>query len=231
MNTLDKQTSIIVLRDAETNRAAQIRKLPREQLTIGSAEYVGPDALLAMIEENRNAPGQEEVNKHLETLRPKGNGYAQEKVLISQEKFARLADEIERGFNQLQLSRYITIHQGHEMLREQESTQKDKNTRGGVTLPRSAWVPASPLTKTASRQRGKHGIVNVIMRSIWGLEVYEEMEQVGAVNVALNGASLALLIARGMLHHPKCLCFELMTIPTRRGFSSSANPQHLWRSD
>jgi len=198
MNTLDKKTSIIVLRDAETNRTAQIPKFITEQLTAGSVEHVAPDALIAMVEENRNAPGQEEVNKHLDTLRPKGEGHAQEKVSLSQSKFVLLSDEIANGFNHIQLSRYITIHRGHEMLREQESTEKDNSGRGGVTLPRSTWVPVSPVAKKDSRQRGKYGLVNFIMRSVWGLEVYEEKEQVGAMNVALSEARLALLVARGM---------------------------------
>jgi len=185
------------MRDSESNRIPQVERIRKEDQQ-APMRFVSPDEILKIVDDNRNAPGQEEVNRHLDSLRPR-NSLGQDKTTISSEEFQGLLEEIRTGFAQLQLSRYITIHQGDAMLRAQAEVARRRSKGEGISLLRSAWVPANSTSTRTYVLKGKKGLVNVIMRSIWGVEAHEEQEQMGAVNVGLDDKSKALLQAGGML--------------------------------
>lgn len=228
--TLGNKASIIVLRDSEANRGPVVPRLSKLATMQIPARYVSPDHILELIDQNKDAPGQEEVNQHLDELRPKGYGQQPERPIVTSYEFQRILGEIDIGFNQLQLSRYITIHQSQAMLRKQEAATKTTHKQKGVILPRSVWLPAMPTPRQSAVPRGKKGLVNVIMRSIWGVEVYEEQEQVGAINVGLDEHSMAVLSARGNLEISLIICLSLI-MPFRSRICSAAVAEHVWSSN
>lgn len=196
---LGQSSSVLVLRDSENNprsRAPRAKPVFQEKLL----KDVDISELAESVQAQKSVPGQEEVNQSIDALRPLGatdtpNG----PNVITRNQFDVLARELEQSFNQLQLSRYIAIKEGSRVLRNGRDTDitavdlsfKDKS------ITRHEWIKQEDQSvKTIKRPalRRKKALVDVLLRSIWFMEIEEEIVSVGSLTLLLHPVQLSLLL-------------------------------------
>lgn len=224
---LGQDSSVIVFRDSEGNY------IPR-QATTGQGTEHGEDLtkttaeeLIGIVKESREAPGQDEVNVRVEQLKPNilyhdvdGN------AIVSRKEFNHARDSMYAEFNALQLSRYITIQAGADLVSQrQQAADPSAATSAGIprkTVKTKLRVVKSPwqqdnvqtghrrgsvntLQKRAPRSerpRGKMVPIQAILSGVWKLQVEEDLEGHGSCSLRLDKDIVGLLLVGGMCSVP-----------------------------
>jgi len=211
IDSLGEPSEVIVLRDANIDA-------PKRQpnLEDGRREKEPPsinDDILGSISQEKDVPEQEAVDEQLEGLRPSQEHEAtNETVVLSQGEFDVLFKKIHDGFTKEQLGKYVASRQSMRGLGKTEAkTLRGKKFRefmyeaskksvwmSGVSpveqrLPRGPWAHA--VTK---KESPKAKLADRIMRMIWGIEVAEEIEQTGELEVQFERWRLDLLVVGGI---------------------------------
>ena len=206
-NTLGQPASILVLRDSEEKRGSGGKEdAPEPTLQQKSVKDVNVDELLASVNAQRNEAGQEEVNQSIDALRPLHLNLG-EPFMLASAQYDQILQALLRGFNQLQMSRYITIHEGDRALKERKAVPNSPGPgKSDAGIVRSDWGPMDRhglklKAKPRTTVQGKGALAEAILRSIWGVEVREEVEQIGFLSVKLEVAKFSLLTRGGKTAH------------------------------
>ncbi|KAL9087565.1 MAG: hypothetical protein Q9159_003581 [Coniocarpon cinnabarinum] len=225
--SLGEPTSVLVLRDAE---GGQVKLDAQEVATKFHPQGVSPAQLMESIQSSKRAPGQAEVNDAIDELKPARSGREPDgPFLISQETFDDLMRSLNEKFNQLQLSRYVTIGAGSQAIqardefravkaatkrKRKESTKVDKKKMSNSAHIREKWpwVPTDhnslplPYAKRRPTFKGKQGVIDDLLRRVWGIEVIEEVYRSGVMALDIERNRLAIISDRSS---PKSLLQNL----------------------
>lgn len=201
---LGRHASILVLRDAERKRGVR-EEYDNVKVQETPLKDVNVDELLASINEQEKAPGQAEVNASIEELRPIPSLQASGgSITLPLNGFEGLLRKLMRSYNQLQISRYITIQEGARLVRAQDREVQQKNTpRLNRVIARSEWYGLDskgrpiPRARQGATRKGKKGLVEYLLRHVWEVQVAEEYSRVGCVELKLQSAQLRSLLSGG----------------------------------
>ncbi|KAI9727676.1 MAG: hypothetical protein M1828_005904 [Chrysothrix sp. TS-e1954] len=193
--SLGRPTSVIVLRDSEERRWGD-RAVPGDDVGVQRVllKDVNADELLEAVETHRNAPGQEEVNAAIEDIRHAslqldGSGTS----VLTKDGYEQVALELAESFNQLQLSRYISIQEGNRLLNAKQPSSKQSQTSPRIRT--SDWIPHSDVEQQSFR--GKAALIQIIVKRIWGVGIQEEIEKDGTLELTVNSRNVTLLMSGG----------------------------------
>jgi hypothetical protein len=191
MKRMDEDADILVLND--------VRNEPRPK----EAEVLEPISvpdILSSLEQDSAPATQEDVEKQLESLRP-NRGNPDEPQYVTTADFVKLVAALTRGFTSAQLSGYYSTA---------KSIKKDsvyKVVKATVrATKRSQWYPTTtniekrlPDVEATSGKKQKTKsirqatLVDKILRDVWKLELLEELEAPGELELRLKEWQLKLL--------------------------------------
>lgn len=200
MKRMDEDADILVVNEApkpEDPGAKQPELL--EPISV-------PDILSALEQEDAPAT-QEDVARQLDSLRPV-RGSLDMPHYVTNADFVKLGVALTRGFTQAQLSHYYSAAK-----RIKQDTVYEVVKATVKATKRSEWHPTTtslkkrlPGVETIKGQKSKQKarkatLVDKILRDIWKLELLEEIEASGELELRLKEWELKLLQAGGM-----CMC-------------------------
>lgn len=196
MRRMDEDADVLVL------NTAPVRK-EREETEPEVIEPISVPDILSSLQQDSAPATQEDVEKQLESLRPiRGN--LDEPQYVTTADFVKLVAALTRGFTTLQLSGYYST-----------ATKIKKNSVRNVlhatTLAtiRSNWHPTTtdiqtrlPGVEASIGKKKRKGIrkatlVDKILRDVWKLELLEELEAPGELELRLKEWQLKLLQTGG----------------------------------
>jgi len=202
--SLGAASSIIVLRDSEKKRGGRntVQKEPQRNEPIDEMKM---DEILAKIKKQEEAPGQEEVNQSIEALRPlKSTVDNDESVAILRATFNQILKSLAEQFNNQQLSNYVAIKAGSDILKAREASRLQS---GAPTVhlrtSKSEWHPLSHGERSIASLKGFHGrrgkkaLAKFILRSVWMVEIVEEIEKTGIMDLVVEPRQLSILLLGG----------------------------------
>lgn len=205
--SLGKASSILVLRDTETKRTGRKPNNGSAVLEAMPLKDVKIQELMDSIEEQKKAPGQGEVNQSIDSHRPaRSTDSIDGPIILSQREYDRIFKELQNSYNQLQLSRYITIHEGQRALQDGnaatttpqvENLQKSVHELGWQAIDEDGNV-VKDAAKT-SKFRGKKSLVYALMSRVWSIEPFAIANLLGRMDVQMKKAQISLIMAGGML--------------------------------
>lgn len=198
MTRMDEDADVLVLNEASMPERPEQEPEVLEQFTV-------PDILSSLQRDSAPAT-QEDVVKQLEGLRP-ARGNPDEPHYVTTSEFVRLVAALTRGFTTRQLSDYYSTA---------KSIKKDtvyKMVKATVkATKRSEWHPTTtniekrlpgvesvkPGKKQKPKSIRKATLVDKILRDAWKLELLEELEAAGELELRLKESQLRLLQNGGM---------------------------------
>ncbi|KAF2628117.1 hypothetical protein BU25DRAFT_391627 [Macroventuria anomochaeta] len=191
MKRMDEEADILVLNEAPTPEDPD-KKLPEP------FEPISVPDILSSLQQDSAPATQEDVEKQLQSLRP-ARGHADEPHYVTTADFVKLVAALARGFTTAQLSHYYSAAKSV----KQETLFKMVKATVKATR-RSEWHPTTtniekrlPGVETVlnKRTRGirKATLVDKILRDVWKLELLEELEAPGELELKLRPWELRLL--------------------------------------
>lgn len=213
-NTLGKPASVLVLRDSETKRGGGAYAAQEPSLERKNVKNVDLEKLLASISKQQNEPGQEEASRSIDALRPRPS-HENELVLLPAAQYEELSQALLQGFNSLQVSRYASLHEGKRIIENKKAGAKAQDIKSGTGTIRTDWnaLDRDGTRKSVQRRKtitGKKALVDTILRSIWQVDVREEVEQDGVLSMQLEAPKFAMLTHGGKTRTPGLLRLMLM---------------------
>ena len=207
--TLGEDASIIVLeevggkKDGDEVVTPQLQ-LEGEETRLHLADAIADEKLVTL----------DEVVHQLDRLRQKATNSdidLEEGTYVGQAVFVKLYNLLLRGFTGTQLSHYYSVKKNVDKDRVAHRVMEGlKQLQGKSKRPteRSEWAPGTTRidrrlpsldVHRAKRPKyiSKHLLVDQIMRDVWRLEMLEELEAAGELELALKDWQLALLTAGG----------------------------------
>ena len=193
---LGRTASVLVLRDSEEkSRRDKGYTLQEKKL-----QDVNVKELMRSVDSQKNVSGQADVNRSIDALCPRGSEQGGT-VVMTEEKMHEMGEDLGQSFNLQQLSRYISIKEGEKVLKHDDQARRERNDCMSLQSTRSSWYPIATKTarKAPSRRRqvykGKRNVVDMILRSVWGIKTVEETRLPGALTMTLHSATFTLLAA------------------------------------
>ncbi|KAI9672792.1 MAG: hypothetical protein M1831_000227 [Alyxoria varia] len=191
---LGRTASVLVLRDSEE------KSRPKKGYTLQEKKLqdVNVNELMRSVETQKNVSGQEDVNRSIDAYRPHSLEH-DGPIVVAEEKLNEMGEDLAQSFNIQQLSRYISIKEGEKVLNHDHQARSKESDRTSLQPTRSDWFPmhtrinAKALSRRSNVQRGKRNLVNVILRSVWGIKTAEETRRLGALTMSLHSATFTLL--------------------------------------
>ncbi|KAG9203212.1 hypothetical protein G6514_003130 [Epicoccum nigrum] len=191
MKRMDEDADILVLNDVRNEPQ------PKEAEVL---EPISVPDILSSLEQDSAPATQEDVEKQLESLRP-NRGNPDEPQYVTTADFVKLVAALTRGFTSAQLSGYYSTA---------KSIKKDsvyKVVKATVrATKRSQWYPTTtniekrlPDVEATSGKKQKTKsirqatLVDKILRDVWKLELLEELEAPGELELRLKEWQLKLL--------------------------------------
>lgn len=231
--TLGQSSSVLVVRDAERKRQPQknVQATHREQQ---ASEADSIQKILSSVQKQEPDADEADVQRYISSLRPGAHAANDSSTppSVPRVQFEETAKALTDGFNQTQLARYITAHTTSSTAKPSPSERQKRKERG---FDVSRWVPdaGTQSTSTAQRHRGKKALVDNIMRSVWGVEVTEEVESTGSLKIQMDAKRLSLVLVEGEFcslrnDHFTCLLIRgnlspIHELSTTRGVSINVN--------
>ena len=196
MKRMDEDADILVLNEAPT------RENPEEKQPEVFEPISVPDILSSLQQDSAPAT-QEDVEKQLESLRP-ARANPDELHYVTTADFVKLVAALTRGFTTTQLSHYYSAAKSL----KQDTMYKMVKATVKATK-RSEWHPTTtdiekrlPGVETVQKQKTrsirKATLVDKILRDVWKLELLEELEAPGELELRLKEWELKLLQTGGM---------------------------------
>jgi hypothetical protein len=222
MTSLGSEANILVLGDVG-RRSKQADLPPPEPVT--PIEIEAPN-LLKSLQRDSSPLSPEEINKQIDILRPSESNSPSEPHRLTSRAFVKLTRSLCKGFTAKQLSDYYAAAKnlGKKRLRRHmadavKPVQPDIN----APIARSPWqptaeerkyridtrlpgltalhypTPASPAYKKHNKHRSltKEALADGIIRNVWRVELLEEVEGVGQLELSLRPWQLPLLLNAG----------------------------------
>jgi hypothetical protein len=199
MKRMDEEADILVLNEASTSEKAEPKEPePLEPISV-------PDILSSLQQDSAPAT-QEDVEKQLESLRPV-RGSPNEPHYVTTADFVKLVAALTRGFTTTQLSHYYSSAKSikqdtlYKVVKATVKATKRSEWHPTTTsiekrLPGVETMMKSPAKKKARGIR-KATLVDKILRDVWQLEILEELEAPGELELRLKDWELKLLQAGG----------------------------------
>ena len=202
--SLGAASSIIVLRDSEKKRGGR-GTVQKGLLANETFDEMKMDEILAKIKEQSKAPGQEEVNRSIDALRPLNSSSDNDEfIAISKSEFNQIMKSLADQFNNQQLSNYVAIKAGSDILKAREASRLQS---GAPTVhlrtSKSEWHPLSHGERSIASLKGFHGrrgkkaLAKFILRSVWMVEIVEEIEKTGIMDLVVEPRQLSILLLGG----------------------------------
>ena len=200
--SLGQPSEIIIIRQPEAT-STEIDHVPQSIPSV-KGELATPE-LLDSLDALKGLPNSEEVQKNIEDLRP-----ANADRELPRQEYESLSQQMYDGFLVEQLAAYV---EKHRIAPPTENLNAKRNTRGNsrkqnVSLHVSEWSPGvtaflappsakdgAPLRKDRWTGKGKHGLVDELLRRCWRLEVKEEVASIGELEITLAPRQLSLLLS------------------------------------
>jgi hypothetical protein len=199
MSRLDEDADILVIN--ETTAPEE----PEEEIPEGPSEPVSIPDILSSVQRDRAPATQEDVERQLDNLRPARYDY-DETHYVTTTEFIRLFGALSRGFTYGQLSAYYSARK---QLKRDVLFKAVKATLRATK--RSDWHPTitnierrlpgieiNEKRKKAGTSLRKATLVDKVLRDVWKLELLEEIEAPGELELRLENWELKLLQAGGM---------------------------------
>lgn len=190
--TLGEAASILVLRDTEEKKSSRRQHVDEGEKS-KPEDTQSLENMLESLKDQIIDPAQSEVNSTIDSMRPELAAEPEEKPsTISQRKYEEVVNQMSEGFNQRQLARYIT-----------HTLTTSPHQEAHSTIDPALWQPskdAQLVRKSKQKSRGakgKRSLAESIVRSVWLLEIKEEVEGNGSVDIALDKDKLALALQEG----------------------------------
>lgn len=197
MKRMDEDADILLINEAPEREHVEKKQAELEPIAV-------PDILSSLQQDNAPAT-PEDVARQLDSLRP-ARGNPDEPHYVTTADFVKLVAALTRGFTTAQLSRYFSA---------EKSIKQDnvfKVVKAAVkATKRSEWHPTTtsietrlpgvetikvPKQKTKSIRKAT--LVDKILRDVWKLQLLEELEAPGELELRLKEWELKLLQAGGM---------------------------------
>ena len=209
--SLGEPTSVLVVRDAE---GQQRRWEMQEDMETQPAQDISIKDLIESMNAAKTAPDQREVNEAIDGLKPRQSKRdAEGPIVLSQKSFTDLLSSLDEKFNQLQLSRYVTIGAAMKAI-EQNKDDTQETERGKTKKRREKSVKASPsgtqtlrpwtpmgndgvplpLSQQRTLYKGKKAVIDNLLRKVWNIEVVEETHGPGVLALGVEQDRLVLLM-------------------------------------
>jgi hypothetical protein len=197
MRRMDEEADILVINEKpEPVERDKVQPEPLEPISV-------PDIFSSLQREDAPA-SPEDVARQFESLRPSRDN-ADEPYYVTTADFIKLVAALTRGFTTVQLSQYLSAAKN---IKQETLYQTVKATVNATK--RSAWHPTTtniekrlpgvetirhPIAKQKSKPIRKATLVDKILRDVWKLEILEEIEAPGELELKLREWQLKLLQA------------------------------------
>lgn len=203
MKRMDEDADILVLNEATKAEHS-------EQQQPGPIEPISVPDILSSLQQDSAPATQEDVKKQLESLRP-ARANPEEPNYVTTVDFVKLVAALTRGFTTTQLSHYYSSAKSI----KQDTLYKVVKATVKATK-RSEWHPTTtdikkrlpgvetinkPKQKTKSIRKAT--LVDKILRDVWKLELLEELEAPGELELRLKEWELKLLQTGGVYLHER----------------------------
>lgn len=232
IGTLGRPSEVIILRD--------VVKRPKDAGEDGLKEEASPSVeespagyrmtakeIESFAIKEQQVSGQEDVNASIEEIRQSLKG----ETMLPKADFHRAAKAMAGSYNVAQLSRYFNIQIASHVSHEDTVPVIPVQMEGKVQqITRTQWHRGTTpierrLSKTAqlgfvNRRSTKAWIVDKILRDIWGVQVEEEIDAVGELEILLQPSQVALLQIQGWhlsLHAYSAVTYCSLGIPPQLG--------------
>lgn len=191
---LGQAASVLVLRDTEQSRRGRKdqQNPTQKQVSLGDADL---EKFLNSLKKQGNDPAQSEVNASIDSLKPDIESEDPSRpAVIVREQYEEVLKQLNDGFNQTQLARYIT-----QSLTEAHLAPRPRSTIHPLA---AAWLPVDKSTSGQNKKRkpspkGKRGLANSIVRSVWNLEIREEIEADGSLDMTMPPERISYALLEG----------------------------------
>jgi hypothetical protein len=221
MTSLGSEANILVLGDVG-RRSKQADRPPPEP--IAPIEIEAPN-LLKSLQRDSAPPSTEEINKQIDILRPSESNSPSEPHRLTSRAFVKLTRSLCKGFTAKQLSGYYAAAKNLSQKRlrrhlvdavkpkesdtrapiartrwqptDKPNTRMDIRLPGLVALDYISSAPPTNKTPTKSRPLTKEALADGIIRNIWRVELLEEVEGNGQLELSLRPWQLHLLLNAG----------------------------------
>ena len=197
MKRMDEDAHVLVLNDAPMHNKSE----PKEPEVL---EPISVPDILSSLEQDSAPATQEDVEKQLESLRP-NRGNPDEPQYVTTADFVKLVAALTRGFTSPQLSGYYStaksIKKGSVYKVVKATVQATKRSQWYPTTTniekRLPDVEATSRKKQKTKSIRKATLVDKILRDVWKLELLEELEAPGELELRLKEWQLKLLQSGG----------------------------------
>lgn len=198
MKRMDEDADVLVLNTAPMREE-------RQQAELATLEPIPVPDILSTLQQDSAPATQEEVVRQLESLRP-ARSNPDEAQYVTTAEFVKLVAALTRGFTTPQLSGYYSTAK---KIRKNTvakflfaTTQATKRSNWHPTTTdiktRLPGVEASPAKTSKPRGVRKATLVDKILRDVWKLELLEELEAPGELELRLKEWQLKLLQTGGL---------------------------------
>ncbi|KAL1628127.1 hypothetical protein SLS56_005947 [Neofusicoccum ribis] len=198
-------SEVLILRDViepETNEEVEDND-PADDTDAAKRRREIREALEASIAKQQAVSNQEEVNEQINKLRPVSPDGPFYPAFVTRQDSKALRKALRDGYNVAQLRRYASVEEGFQQLRE---LKREEKAEGGL-LWKSAWqegtspmeqrLPEAATTVVPVEKMTKVNLVDRIVRDIWDVNVIEDNEALGEIEVKLEPWQLDLLMPDG----------------------------------
>lgn len=150
--------------------------------------------ILEIIEKQAKVPGQEEVNKSIDALRPDDISAYGDRLVVSRERFDAAAASLMQQFNLGQLSRYVAVEQGKSLIATQ-----NKTVPASPRIGQSQWLANGQFGQSAryipkpAKLTGKKAVADALLRTVWQLDIEDETITEGSLEMYPEASMLQLL--------------------------------------
>jgi hypothetical protein len=228
VKTLGEDSGILVLRELSVPTTERDPELAPE---LAPSDPVG-SSILHYLQENGRRISDKEMFWHLDQLRPQTHNDPDDPHYISQAEFLSLSKTLDASFTVDQLAKYYSKALGVKLPTKRNFNHGGAmmqkilaSVRSDVTKSRpfesTQWFPGTtPLDKRLpvfstkeykARAGRKRMVVDRILRTVWNVEMLEEIEAPGEIELMMLPWQIALLTAGGQYANQKPLQ-QLLTI-------------------
>jgi hypothetical protein len=191
--SLGEAANVIVLRDSGITVYEK-----RDQMKDKEAEHID---ILGQLADERGLIGEDEVNKNINGFRPNRGA-----SLESWDDINRLVRELQDGFTQTQLERYIEVFEGkQEPISPVEEWVNEEETASILAI--TPWQPGISNDKDhfdndplrgyfLESHTSKQRVILRLLRECWMLELPELEEGLGQFEIKINLDDLMVLLSK-----------------------------------
>jgi hypothetical protein len=212
MTSLGTEANILVLGEVERRKPKEVDRPPPK--AAAPIDIEAP-SLLASLQQDSSPLSPEEITKQIDSLRPSESNSRTEPHRLTRRAFVKVTRALCKGFTAKQLSSYYAAAKNltqKRLRRHLANAVKPKQPDSCGPVARTPWQPTSGRSNTRMDIRlpgldvlhqtnraplTKDAVADGILRHIWRVELLEEVEGVGQLELSLRPWQLQLLLNTG----------------------------------